>query len=429
MSILKQIALTAVILALAAGGWYAYRTGLVSAFLFGDSPAAVASVAPAGAPPPAGSASGETGRPKGQAGNGGESGRGTASGGGGGPGHGGGPVLVVTAPVAIDSTGSEIRAIGTAAAAKAVTLYPQVTGVVTAVSFTAGMAVKEGQPVVALDSADQEVAVDRAKVDLDKANEAVDRAERLAKSGNVTAVALSDAQVAKRQAEIDVRSAELELGKRTIRAPFAGTIGLSDLSVGDLVNSSHAIATIDDMTTLTVAFQVPERAAAAVSVGQAVNATADALAGATIAGTISAVDSRVDPATRTLRLEAQFPNDGNVLKPGMAVTVSVSIPGEPRPTVPSLALQWDRQGSFVWKVDGDVVHRTPVAIVGRRSGIVTVAGGLKEGDAVVVEGVLRLREGVTVMLSDEGGPATPAKAPAAEGSRPVSSTAADRPRG
>ena len=158
--------------------------------------------------------------------------------------------LVVTAPVEIDSTGTEIRAIGTAQAAKAVTLYPQVTGVVAKIAFTPGGAVAAGDPLLVLDSADQEIAVERARVALDKADEAVARAERLSKTGNVTAVALSDASVAKRQAEIDMKSAELELAKRTIRAPFSGVAGLTDLSIGDLVNSQKAIATVDDMATV-----------------------------------------------------------------------------------------------------------------------------------------------------------------------------------
>ena len=109
------------------------------------------------------------------------------------------------------------------------------------------------------------------------------------------------------------------------------------------------------------------------------------------------MDSRVDPGSRTLKLEATLPNDADVLRPGMAMTMALSIPGEPRPAVPSLAVQWDRQGSFVWKLDGDVVHRMPAQIIARRSGTVVLAADLAAGDDVVVEGVLRLREGISVV--------------------------------
>jgi RND family efflux transporter MFP subunit len=147
-----------------------------------------------------------------------------------------------------------------------------------------------------------------------------------------------------------------------------------------------------------------------------------------IKGRISAIDNRIDPATRTMRVEATLPNDTANLKPGMAITTDVAVAGEARPSVPSLAIQWDRDGSFVWKLDGEKVSRLPVQIVSRRSGTVTVAGGLAPGDEVVVEGVLRLRNGQTVVKADQNGAAgaapepaaTPAGAPVAAEPGPVS---------
>ena len=110
------------------------------------------------------------------------------------------------------------------------------------------------------------------------------------------------------------------------------------------------------------------------------------------------------------------------LKPGGAIAINLAFPGEPQPSVPSLAIQWDRQGPFVWKLDGDVVHRTPVQILTRRSGVVTVAADLDEGDQVVVEGVLRLREGLKVQPTvAEGG------APVARSGEPGVPKKADAP--
>ncbi|HET7717613.1 MAG TPA: hypothetical protein VFK86_18470, partial [Bauldia sp.] len=107
-------------------------------------------------------------------------------------------------------------------------------------------------------------------------------------------------------------------------------------------------------------------------------------------------------------------------------TTDLSVAGETRPSVPSLAIQWDRDGSFVWKLDGDKVHRVGVQIVARRSGTVTVAGGIAPGDEVVVEGVLRLREGETVVKASEDGPPKPASgtAPAVLEPGPVSGSEA-----
>lgn len=395
MSIPRQIFLSLLLIAVAAGAWFAYeRRDLVIAALGGTS---VTAGTDGGAAPAAGGGTG--GGPPAGSGFGGRSG-------------GSGPTLVVTAPVEMDSTGTAIRAIGTAAAVRSVTIYPQVTGIVSEVAFTPGGEVRDGQVILRLDAADQQVAVDRATIALEAARQAVERAERLSKSGNVTAVALSDAETNQQKAEIDLKSAGLELAKRTIRAPFTGMVGLTDISIGDLVSSSKAIVTVDDMASVTVAFEVPESSAGRVGLGQPVSATSTASPGVTMAGTISAIDSRIDAATRTLKVEATLPNDSRAIKPGMGVTISLALPGEMQPSVPSLAIQWDRQGSFVWKLAGDKVRRTPVQIISRRSGVVTIAGPLAEGDQVVVEGVMKLREGATVAPA-EGSTAAPAPAPEA----------------
>src|SRR5260221_6631237 len=84
------------------------------------------------------------------------------------------------------------------------------------------------------------------------------------------------------------------------------------------------------------------------------------------------------------------------LKRGMAVQVICDFPGKPQATVPSLAVQWDRNGSYVWKVDGTTARRTAVDIQGRRAGSVIVTGELKQNEEVVVEGLQRIREGATV---------------------------------
>lgn len=382
MSVPKQLLLSILIIAVAVGGWVLYQR-----------PEVVFGVADTG------EASGPAGR--------------SGPGGGGGPGRFGGPTLVVTAPVEIDTTGTEIRAIGTAAAAREVTLYPQVTGVVTDVAFAPGSTVSKGRELLNLEDADQQVAVDLAMLALDSAKKAVERAERLSESGNVTAVTLSDARTAEQKATIDLRSAEIELAKRTIKAPFDGVIGLADISVGDLVSSSTAIATIADMSSVTVSFEIPERAVGQIALGQPVFATAASAPGITINGELSAIDNRVDPVTRSLKVEATLPNDAADLRPGMAINIAFSIAATPRPTVPSLAIQWDREGSFVWKLDGDVATRTPVQVIARRSGKVIVASELAEGEEVVVEGVLRLSDGQKVSRAGEE-PESQRPAPEAE---------------
>jgi RND family efflux transporter MFP subunit len=398
----RQIVISVALLVVVAGGWVAFDRGW-----FASAPEAASASQP------------------GQGGDAGGPARGGGAGGGGFGGGGGAPAPVVTASVEIDQTGMEVRAVGTVAAARAVTLYPDAAGVVAEVTFGSGTEVEEGQPLVRLGDSEQQVAVERARVALDAARLALERAEQLSRSSNISSAALAEAETSAQRAEIDLRGAELELARRTLVAPFSGTIGLTDVTIGDLVNSSRAIATLDDMSTVTVAFEVPERASGRVAVGQEIVATTAALAGRQFTGQVSAVDSRVDPVARTLKVEASLPNEANVLKPGMALNVVLAFAGVPHPAVPSLAVQWDRGGPYVWKVAEDAVSRIGVDIVGRQSGVVIVAAeGLSAGDEVVVEGLQRLREGARVVRVGGNGP--PPAVRGGEGEAEAGASAAGR---
>jgi RND family efflux transporter MFP subunit len=332
-----------------------------------------------------------------------------------GPGR--GNINVVTEPVAFETVTDELQSVGTAVAVRAVTLFPQVTGVVTEVAVDAGQSVEKETVLYRFESETQAVAVERARIAAEDAKAALGRAEQLAESRNIAAVALSEARSRVASAEIDMRTAELELDRRTVRAPFTGIVGIPGPKVGDMVTTSTALITLDDPSAFTVAFEIPERFAPMLKVGDAVTATSAGLPGVAIGGAVSAVDSRVDADTRTFRVEARLDRGIDGLKPGMSVVVRLAFPQAPRATVPSMAIQWDRSGAFVWKVESDKAVRTPVQILNRRSGIVYVLGSLKENDPVVVEGVQRLRDGVAVVPTPQ--PTTDRRAGSAEGNAPA----------
>jgi RND family efflux transporter MFP subunit len=341
-----------------------------------------------------------------------------------------GAVNVITAAVATDEGGETLVALGTAKATRSITLFPQVTGMVAEISFTPGEAVEAGDVLIRLDSDEQQVAVDRARIALQQAEAAVERSATLAESKTISPVALSDAETTAQLAEVELRSAAIELERRSIAAPFAGFTGLTDLSLGDLVSSTTPVTTLDDLSTIRVGFEVPERWAGRITQGQAIEASAQALPGSRFEGSIVGIDNRIDEVTRTLRLEAELRNEGDALKTGMAITVELAFAGDQHLSVPTLSVQWDRGGSFVWKVVDGGARRAGIDIVRRQSGVVMVVGELQAGDKVVVEGIQRLREGATVTevgeepaLLEEGdspgddGPA--AEEPAVSGGEPA----------
>jgi RND family efflux transporter MFP subunit len=125
-----------------------------------------------------------------------------------------------------------------------------------------------------------------------------------------------------------------------------------------------------------------------------------------LAGEVSAVDNRIDPASRTLRVEARIGNESGRLRPGMSFSVSMSFPGDSFPTVDPLAIQWSSSGAYLWRYADEKVERVPVEIIQRNSDGVLVKADLAAGDQVVTQGVQQLTVGATVRLLDApaGGP-------------------------
>ena len=366
MPVWKQI-LVCLIIAVAAGaGWYLYQNPQAIGF-------ARESAAPGDAPRTRASGSGRI--------------PGLIS---------GGAVNVITAPVEMDEAGETVVAVGTAKAARSVDVFPQVTGMVTEIVFTPGQEVEAGAMLIRLEDDEQRVAVERARVAHKQAQDALERSRTLAQSKTISDVALSEAETAVQIADIEVRTADIALERRSVTAPFQGVTGLTDISIGDLVTPSTKIVTIDDLSTIRVSFEVPERWAAHVAQDQPISATAQGLPGSEFAGRIVAIDNRVDETTRTLRLEAELANEGQALKSGMALNVQLRFEADRQLAVATLAVQWDRRGSFVWKIVDGAARRAEITIIRRESGIVTVQGDIEAGDQVVVEGIQRLREGARV---------------------------------
>lgn len=434
MPVWKQILVLAVLVVAAVAGWgaldpaarqtligYGVPEPLVPAWAFlatadGDAAGQGPGNRGADAAGP-GQRSGQGGA--GQAGAGGPRGAGAGGGQGGGGRGPQGPVPVVTAATGTATTNDRVSAIGTGEADRTVTVFPRTTGMITDLSFQPGQAVVAGDVLVRLDSEAESIALQRAEVTLADARAKVERYEQLAANRAISSVERDTARSELTSAELAVREARLDLERRLIRAPFAGVVGLTDVEVGGMVSAQTAIVTIDDRSTLKVEFRIPESYASLVALGHAVTATTPSRPGETFEGQVSALGSRVEADSRTLVVQARLDNARDELRPGMSFLVSLRFPGDVRPSVPALSLQWDRDGSYVWRVVDGKVERVAVAIVERNSDVVLVEGPLAAGDVVVVEGVQQLRPGATVALADA--PVTPAGAvsPDADAARPA----------
>ncbi len=311
-------------------------------------------------------------------------------------GGGGGPQAVVVAEVGRRVLDDRVEAIGDGEALRSVTLRSEATGTVEAVEVEAGGRVEAGAVVVRLDAEAERLALERARLVLDDAEAEVERATRLADRGAVTAVQSDEAELALRTARLGVRAAELDLARRTIRAPFAGWIGLIEVEEGDRIAAQEEIAVLADRSAIVVEFRVPERAVSDLRLGTAFEATPLALPERTLAGEVTAIDNLVDRTSRTLKVEGRLANEDDLLRGGMAFAVEMAIPGEALPAVDPLAVQWSSEGSYVWAVREGRAARVPVSIRQRDADAVLVEADLAPGDPVVVEGVQSLRDGAEV---------------------------------
>ncbi|MCT6860269.1 efflux RND transporter periplasmic adaptor subunit [Bartonella apis] len=310
---------------------------------------------------------------------------------------------VVVKPVSQKLINDRLSAIGTGRALATVAVTPWSSGVMDKIYVSAGMHVNIGDPVAKLDSDNEEIAVERAKVEVNDAELTMARTVKLRASNTATEVQELSAKLALDKARLALRDAELAADRRTIRAPVSGIVGILPVDAGNYVTSDTTIARIDNRDHILIDVWVPERFAPLIKIGQQVKATSIARPGEEFVGRISAIDNMIDEQSRTLRIRAEVDNASGVLQSGMSFSVSLAFPGDPYPAVDPLAIQWNAEGAYVWRVKNGVVEHVRVGIVQRNADSVLVTGALYQGDLVVTKGVQNLQDKSAVdIMPDEG---------------------------
>lgn len=316
--------------------------------------------------------------------------------------------LVVTSPVRHATVNDRLSAIGTGRAASTVSVTSWSSGTVAQLYVTAGDKVKIGDSIARLDSDNEEIALERARVELDEASQAFDRISKLRVTKTASEVQEITARIALSKAKLAVDDATLALERRTVRAPIDGIVGILPIDAGNYVTNGTTIARIDDRSKILVDIWVPERFTPLVKIGQKIRAASVARKGEVFTGKVSAIDNMIDEISRTLRVRAEIPNEDDLLRAGQSFEVTLLFPGDIFPTVDPLAIQWNGEGAYVWRVisqqvDGGedtigTVERVPVSIVQRNSRSILVSGPLKVDETVVIQGVQNIRQGDSVLV-------------------------------
>jgi len=307
------------------------------------------------------------------------------------------PVPVVVETVREQDWTDALRALGTVHAREAVTVTAKVSETVQLVHFESGQEVARGAPLVTLSGQQQLASLASAEATAKEAEQLYQRQQQLAKQQLVARASLDAQRATRDAARAQVAQIRANLSDRVIRAPFAGVLGIRQVSPGALVTPGTAIATLDDIARVYVDFPVPETELADVAAGQALSGRVGAYGERAFEGTVAAVSARLDAASRAATVRGDFPNPERALKPGMLVQVSLARGTRPALVVPEIAVQQIGSETFVWRMKADgTVEKATVEVGGRVPGKVMLKDGVQAGERIVVEGVGKLQAGAKV---------------------------------
>ena len=312
-----------------------------------------------------------------------------------GPGRDAGPPATVTVvAVAPESWSDRIQAIGTAKARESVVIAAKQSERIAAVRFESGQRVSKGQVLVELDAGTVRAELAEAQANLNDLNAQVARLQNLQNRQLVAKSQLDTVIASRNAARARVQAAQERLNDRSIRAPFAGVLGLRQVSQGQFVNAGAIMVNLDDLDHLWVDFPVPESLLAQLKTGMALELQADAAPDQTLAARVAGIDSRVDVATRAIMVRADIENAAGLVRPGMLMRVSLRRDPVQALVVPELAVQQVGNRTFVFVVAGDgTAASRDVRIGSRHDGKAVVLDGLKSGDKVVLDGTSKVRDG------------------------------------
>jgi membrane fusion protein (multidrug efflux system) len=309
--------------------------------------------------------------------------------------------LVAVKPARRQQLTDSVEAIGTAQANESVTLTTKVTDTVRRVNFEDGDYVEAGSVLIELTNQEEEALLAEARANLDDAENQLRRLEDISGRGLAPASDLDMARSRAAASEARLNTVVARLRDRLIQAPFSGLLGFRNVSPGTLLTPNAPITTLDDISVIKLDFTVPETFIGAIVPGAKVYAQSASRPGRDFEGEVRTVGSRVDPVTRAVTVRAHVPNGERALRPGMLLTLRVIMDQREALVVDEGAVFELRDQAYVFTIGADKVARQRAIDIGeRRFGIVEVRGGLEEGELVVTEGTIKLRDGTAVRLED-----------------------------
>jgi membrane fusion protein, multidrug efflux system len=324
------------------------------------------------------------------------------------------PEAVTTVVAKQEQWPATLAVIGTMAAVQGVTVSADLPGSVEQILFESGQPVRAGQVLAVLDTRQERAQLAAFEAQRDLARLTFDRMQGLLNERVISRAEFDRATAESRQTDAQVGEVRAVIERKTIRAPFAGILGIRQVNLGQYLAGGNPLVSLQSFNPIYVNFGVPQQSAALIPIGRTVRLTS-ADTGVERTGRVTAIDSQVDEATRNIQVQATLANPNGTLRPGMFVQTEVIVGrGEPVIPLPASAVSYAPYGDSVFVVaelkgeDGKPyrgVRQQFVKLGASRGDQVAIVSGIKAGDEVVSSGVFKLRNGAAVQINNKVRPA------------------------
>jgi membrane fusion protein (multidrug efflux system) len=325
------------------------------------------------------------------------------------------PETVTAAEVRGEKWETLLTAVGSLEAVQGVTVSAELSGKVTRIAFEPGALVRKGDLLLQQDLSSEQARLpgSEAAVALTKRN--LERSDRLLKDKVISQVEYDNSLTDFRQAVAEAQDIRATIGKKTIRAPFAGRLGIRLVNLGQILQEGQAIVSLQAPDPIFANFLLPQQHLAQLETGLAVRVNTDSLPGQVREGRITTINPEVDSSTRNIRLQATLDNPAGTLRPGMYANVAVVLPAmEEVLVIPATAVLYAPYSDSVFVVvekrnettgkTSLVLRQQFVRLGEKRGDFIRVQSGLKDGEKVVTTGVFKLRNGQAVVVDNNLSP-------------------------
>jgi membrane fusion protein (multidrug efflux system) len=308
-----------------------------------------------------------------------------------------------------------LSSVGSISAVEGAVVSTELGGVVAEINFQNGAVAKKGDVLMKLDSSSEEAQLHTAEADLELARANLERERDLAGRKVVSKQELDSAQSAFGQKQGVVDNMRAFIGKKQVRAPFDGQLGIRQVNVGQSIDARTPIVQLTALDRVYVDFALPQQNVSQLTPGLEVQVRTDAVPGHEFKGKITAINSMVDAVTRNVSVQGTLENQDHALRPGMFAKVDVVLPQKGKTLViPGSAVSYAPFGDSVYVIEktkdpktdkeSQTIRQQFVRVGEARGDFVAITQGLKAGETIVSTGVFKLRNGMAVTINNELAP-------------------------